>query len=1748
MLLQKSLWGGSKSAMVNRVGGMLLGVAALFGGPCLTSTSAWAYSAKPTNADYIDEEENIFLTDEVTVCEITMDPNDFNAILADPAARIPYPCDVRWVNSKIDETITNVGIHARGNTSINNTRKNFKLDINHFVPGQNFHGLEKMNLNGDQNDPTMLRRMLAHEFLLRMGLASSRTHYVAVYVNGVFRSIKIHTEQIDEEFTDSWFGTKDGNLYKCLYKGGPADLNIVGSGQASDYENYGGPSYEEGNNDPNSDYSDLAEFIQFINSGANTTTLQENMDHYVNVDSFLRYLASNVATGSWDDYWYGSNNYYLYQNTNHGKFEWIPFDYDNTFGTDFFGTDWSQRDITTWGDGGFGSSPAPLHISLITVTNFRKQFVRHCQLAKDILSDPTYQAKIDFYHNLIAPWFDGTIENGGVTGTASGQHFTYFNDYNNPTTWAGGSYHTMGILPFMNARAASLQTQIDFWDQNIDSIDPLPNIFVNEVVASNTSLETDNFGEYEDWVEIYNDEETAYDLSGWHLSDDPSSPTMYQIPAGTVIPGKGFLRVWADGTPAQTTPTDIHTNFKLGSSGETVCLFRGANTGYTLINTLTYPTFSTDRSFGRFPDGADTTQEFCAVTPGTANDDDMSNCNNPNPRTPPSLYINEYMADNESFITDNAGEYEDWIEIYNDETTNFDLGGLHLTDDLLNRTQYEFAPGTIVPAKGFLVVWADDDGVQETPTQPHANFKLGKGGEAIGLYDNDANNNQLIHSVVFGAQTTDMTEGLLPDGVGSPQALSGPTPGVSNTLAPNANPTVAITSVIPDSATSFYDDPFSDYIHLEGTASDMDGTVTEVQMRITASSELPFRNKFETTGWIPAYQILPGDDWSQWFGDEYIGVGVGTMEIRAIDDEGAMSDVVSHTWARMPEENTVPRLFINEFMADNTTTITDNFGEPADWIEIYNDEETDFDLSGLYLTDDLWNPTKWQFPAGTTIASKGFLLVWADSNELQSTPDDPHTNFSLSKNGEHLGLFHDDAHSNDPIYIFVYRDQQTDVSQGLYYPEGHYHVELSNLPYPTPGYANLGPANHPPTVKIVNVDPGTWLSNSTTSVNLSGTAKDTNGTLSVVFYRVTTETSFDKSETTLWQPANNDSGDWTQWSCDAPLGVGDNLIEVRAVDDEVLYGPIDSVVVERRKLLRPVPAVFINEFKGPDVTLPVSGEKTDKSTLPGPWVEIYNAEESTFDLSGMYLTNDLANPTMWQFPEGTTVEPDDFLLVLAFGDDSGSTPTLPQTNFVIDPNGGELGLFDNDNNDNQVIHDVSYGTIGTSMSIGLFPDGFEPFQILFNPTPGTNNSAGDPPQVSVTNFIPSNHLLYPEDSVHIEGTASDGDENLLQVSYRLVTIEPSTWSVANNNSGDWSNWSIDVPVIVGTNLIQIQAIDTTLLVSTNLSVVVTRNAAGELCDLMVLTQFGEAWGSLNVAGTFQDAVKYGQLGFFQDPASGWKTMTADFNADNLSDMAVVTEYGEAWTVTNLGNETFGPPTKQSAGYLIDDTSGWTTLTGDFNGDGAADLAQFTEYHDLWVGYNDGAGNVPGPSLAVPSAFTHDEANGYWLATGDVTGDGRDDIVQLEPGGLVSVAIATPAMSIEAPTFFGFTGFTYSPATHYGTHLGDFNDDGKVDLCQITEYGDAWVSLSTGTAFSSPTRWGWLGYRDAPDLGEGWWVFAGDANGDGIDDLIQLNEYGEAWVAESTGRGAFLEPVKNAQLGFHHKPNGPWQMYVTRNVP
>ncbi|MBC8278267.1 MAG: CotH kinase family protein, partial [FCB group bacterium] len=138
-------------------------------------------------------------------------------------------------------------------------------------------------------------------------------------------------------------------------------------------------------------------------------------------------------------------------------------------------------------------------------------------------------------------------------------------------------------------------------------------LVINEFLAVNDGLIADPFGQYDDWVEIYNTTDRDIDLAGIYLTDDFALPMKWAFPDTSIGPYE-FMHIWLDQEPLQGP---LHATMRLDGGGEQLGLFD--RDGVTALDTLTFGDQEPNISYGRFPDGTGDWQFLYTPTPGNPN-------------------------------------------------------------------------------------------------------------------------------------------------------------------------------------------------------------------------------------------------------------------------------------------------------------------------------------------------------------------------------------------------------------------------------------------------------------------------------------------------------------------------------------------------------------------------------------------------------------------------------------------------------------------------------------------------------------------------------------------------------------------------------------------------------------------------------------------------------------------------------------------------------------------------------------------------------------------------------------------------------------------------------------------------------------------------------------------------------------------------------------------------------------------------
>lgn len=286
---------------------------------------------------------------------------------------------------------------------------------------------------------------------------------------------------------------------------------------------------------------------------------------------------------------------------------------------------------------------------------------------------------------------------------------------------------------------------------------PAEHIRLNEILADNRSYPVAS-GHTFSWVELYNPSSIEVDVSGMALTDDPATPRKWVLPEHAAIPAEGYMVVSCPSSPAAGTRAK-----PAWASGGAVYLFARPENGGTLIDAVAFGFQTPDFSLVRGP-AEQSGWRLGIPTPGELNEPAAT-------AEPRKLKINEWLAQ--------SSQGEDWLEIFNPADSPVDLSGLRLSEDWEELDKMVIAPYSFIGTGpfGYKVLLASGDAAQGSDEAP---FKLSKDGESIILSDP---NGAIIDSILFGRQSSNVSQGRYPDGTPVFQFFrAAPSPNASNYL------------------------------------------------------------------------------------------------------------------------------------------------------------------------------------------------------------------------------------------------------------------------------------------------------------------------------------------------------------------------------------------------------------------------------------------------------------------------------------------------------------------------------------------------------------------------------------------------------------------------------------------------------------------------------------------------------------------------------------------------------------------------------------------------------------------------------------------------------------------------------------------------------------------------------------------------------------------------------------------------------
>jgi hypothetical protein len=560
-----------------------------------------------------------------------------------------------------------VGVRYKGNSSYDSTaaKNPYHIELNHFIAGQSYNGIEDIKLSNGYKDPSMIREVLAYH-ILNEYMHAPRANFAQLYINGNLIGLYTNVESIGNGFAKR-NGMGDGNTQiKCNPISSPGVTTKSNFRKLSPHDSTSYlPLYELKNGPTWQPFYDL---IDTINSSS--ADIKKAFD----IDKVIWMLAFNNLNINLDSYSgvFAQNHYVLQDNND--RFNPVVWDLNMCFGGfPFLGSQNSSlntqiisqlknmslfihQNDTYW----------PLMNKVYSDTTYKRQYIAHL---KTMLDSQMSNGKYLTVANQLRSIIDTAVQSDPNKFYTHAQFLSALN-----TDINVGNYTVPGIQNLMNDRVTFLNSQASIqavspvittstftpqtpiWDQSVtikvnianankayigirfkdDGIfsriplydDGLHNdnmandgiyataflpqgreiqyyfyaenstqgaflpvqaelsyykqvvsiplatnldVRINEVMSNNVNVAVDEYGQYNDWIELYTTK-SKVSLANMYLSDDWANWKKWKFPADASISNTdNYKIIWADNSPFQK---GWHSNFQLNDSGSVLILSR----------------------------------------------------------------------------------------------------------------------------------------------------------------------------------------------------------------------------------------------------------------------------------------------------------------------------------------------------------------------------------------------------------------------------------------------------------------------------------------------------------------------------------------------------------------------------------------------------------------------------------------------------------------------------------------------------------------------------------------------------------------------------------------------------------------------------------------------------------------------------------------------------------------------------------------------------------------------------------------------------------------------------------------------------------------------------------------------------------------------------------------------------------------------------------------------------------------------
>jgi len=882
-----------------------------------------------------------------------------------------------------------VGVRYKGNSSYspNNDKNPFNIKLDHIIDDQTYQNYGTLKLANGYKDPSFVRETLSYE-IARNYMPAGLANYCEVSVNGQYIGLYTSVQSVDKYFKNSHFpGAVDVRFKGELASGASPTVTTIWGYRGTDSSNY--YNYYELKSDEG--WADLIEFLEVFNNNP------EEMADYLNVDNHLWMLAFDILTVNLDAPINFGHNFYLFKDGS-DRFNPIIWDLNENFGGFSMllgGQPLSTSQMQTLDPLlNINDSDYPIIGKVLNIDTYQKMYIAHMRtIIEEIFQSGWYETRAYELQDII----DSEYQNDPNTFYSYNQ---FLQNINSTAGGGPGSQPVVGITELMNVRATWLLSQSEFQG----TIPEISNQnYTPQFVAPGTTV----------WVNV-------------DVADADDVFLNYRL---NTYDGFSALEMYDDGNHNDGAAGD-------GTFGVSI------QVGYDDVHYYFYAQNSDQGAF--LPQKASNEYYEIGVM-GVTGD----------------VVINEI-----NYNSADDFDPEDWIELYNNDDQEVDISGWIVKDDSDDHI-FVIPDNTILAQGEYLVLCVDT--ALFTSCFPdvdtyigNLDFGLGGGGDQVRLFNSAET---LIDSVEYDDSDPWPTE---PDGNGPTLELEDPY--LDNTLAENwhasldhGTPGAINSSIVPmddivineinyNSADDF---DAGDWIELYN--NDVEGVDISGWSFKDDDDEHSYTLPDNTILGQGEYLVLCADtslfmscfpEVSNFVGNFDFGLGGGGDQVRLFDVTETIVDSVEYDdedpWPTEPD-GSGPTLELldpdfDNTLAENWHASTDhgtpgainscivpaddivineiNYNsaddfDPEDWVELYNNDVEDIDISGWMFKDED-DEHVFTIPDNTILGQGEYLVLCSESDLFTNCFPDVDNyvgdlGYGLSGGGELIRLYNSEG-------------------------------------------------------------------------------------------------------------------------------------------------------------------------------------------------------------------------------------------------------------------------------------------------------------------------------------------------------------------------------------------------------------------------------------------------------------------------------------------------------------------------------------------------------------------------------------------------------------------------------------------------------------------------------------------------------------------------------------------------------------------